>query len=653
MDPTRPEITVLIVTYNCREAVVRALDSVGAFPPSVPYEVLLVDNASSDGTVAAVRARFPKVTVVELPENVGYGSAMNILAERARGRYFVFLNPDTVLTESSFDSLYAFAEAHGRLGVLSPRLVYADGRPQPSARRFPSPARLWFEVLRLHLLLPSPRRAKLLGGTYFAQDVTQEVDWTSGACHFIPRSHLGDGRAADRGDLLRVRRPRVLHADSCGGTDELVLRRHRDHASLRCERQRPVEAEPGHRPGHQQHVRGASPPLGRSPAQELLRRGGLRCAHRGRIEWTPNVVRRVRYGGHTAMKRSTGCGFSRCCSSRSGSRCGAASRRASSQQLVRGATDPPASHRCPLCGGDLGRSRMRPVLFAGHEFRYQRCRACRSLVCDPMPDDAVLNVLYGPEYGSVEPDHYDVDSPRDTAAVLAFLNDRPPGRFLDFGCGPGDLLSEVQAQTKWEPLGVELDPAVAAAAQARTGAQVLTYASLLSTAIEPVQAVHMGDVVEHLTDLDHQMGVVLSVLATGGHLLAEGPLQGGPTLFEASIQLAQALRSTSPVHAPPHHVLQATAGGQRKFFNRHGLKESVYTVYEVDWPAPSRLRRNDLSDARTVALFALRQLSRRVSHALSWGNRYRYVGRLGPVTLSTKVRSKQARSTRPSWRVHS
>ena len=188
METRSPEISVLLVTFNCRQAVIRALGSVRRFAPRVPFEVLLIDNASTDGTVAAVREAFPEVAVVELGTNVGYGSAMNLLAARATGRYLVFLNPDTVLVEDSLDKLHAFAQKQDRLGVLSPRLVYADGNPQPSARRFPSPARLWFEVLRLHLLLSGARRARLLGGTYFAQDVTQEVDWTSGACHFIPRS---------------------------------------------------------------------------------------------------------------------------------------------------------------------------------------------------------------------------------------------------------------------------------------------------------------------------------------------------------------------------------------------------------------------------------------------------------------------------------
>lgn len=244
-----------------------------------------------------------------------------------------------------------------------------------------------------------------------------------------------------------------------------------------------------------------------------------------------------------------------------------------------------------------------------------------------MPDDDLLSLMYGPEYGAVEPGHYDVDSPRDTTAVIDVLKRHPPGRIVDFGCGHGDLLVAIAKETAWTPIGVEFEAAVAARVQARTGAQVLTYADLLAGRLEDIQALHMGDVIEHLTELDQQMPSLLEVVEGGGFVLAEGPLQGGPTLFEASIQPAQGVRASSPVSMPPHHVLQETGRGQRSFFRRHGLTEETYVVYEVDWPAPSRLSRSDLSHPRTVALFSLRQASRRLSRVMSWGNRYRYVGR--------------------------
>ena len=269
---------------------------------------------------------------------------------------------------------------------------------------------------------------------------------------------------------------------------------------------------------------------------------------------------------------------------------------------------------------------MRPVVFAGHEFRYLRCRGCHSLVCHPMPDAEVLTAMYGPGYAALTAGHYEVDSPRDTAEVIAFLRRHPPGRILDFGCGPGDLIQAVQSETEWTPIGVEFEPSVAASTRNRTGAAIHTYADFLNGHVPPVEALHLGDVIEHLTELDRQMPDILRLIQPDGHLLAEGPLQCGPALFEMTIQATQLARSSRPVSAPPTHVLQATASGQRRFFVRHGLTETSFVVYEVDWPAPSRLLRQDLRHPRTVALYALRRLSRPLSRQALWGNRYRYVG---------------------------
>jgi SAM-dependent methyltransferase len=269
---------------------------------------------------------------------------------------------------------------------------------------------------------------------------------------------------------------------------------------------------------------------------------------------------------------------------------------------------------------------MRSVSFAQRTFSYLRCAGCRSLVCDPMPDDDILSAMYGPGYAALTRADYQVDSPRDTTEVVSFLNDRPPGTIIDFGCGDGDLVRAIQRDTSWTPLGVEFDPEVAGSTERATGARIFTYADVVQGRVVPADALHLGDVLEHLTDLDHQMPVLLGLLRPGGHLLAEGPLEGGPALFELTIQATQATRSSRPVSAPPTHVVQATVAGQRGFFARHGLAEDSFAVYEVAWPAPSRLRRADLSHPRTIALYALRRLSQAVSRLTRWGNRYRYVG---------------------------
>jgi GT2 family glycosyltransferase len=100
----------------------------------------------------------------------------------------MFLNPDIEVVGSALDTLLELARTRSRAGVVGPRLVYSDGRPQPSARRFISPLLLLFETTRLHLLLPPSLRGRIFLGTYFPQDKTLNVPWVSGACHLIPRS---------------------------------------------------------------------------------------------------------------------------------------------------------------------------------------------------------------------------------------------------------------------------------------------------------------------------------------------------------------------------------------------------------------------------------------------------------------------------------
>lgn len=183
-----PELSVVIVSFNCRHEVERAIDSLRRHPPAVRHEVIVVDNASQDGTPDHLAARFPDITLIPLDQNVGYGSAVNLAVERSAGRQLLLLNPDTETTDGAIDTLLDHARANPRAGVLGPRLVLGSGEPQSSARRLPSPARLWIEVLRLHLLLGAATRARLFGGTYSAQDEAGPVDWVSGACHLVPRA---------------------------------------------------------------------------------------------------------------------------------------------------------------------------------------------------------------------------------------------------------------------------------------------------------------------------------------------------------------------------------------------------------------------------------------------------------------------------------
>lgn len=282
---------------------------------------------------------------------------------------------------------------------------------------------------------------------------------------------------------------------------------------------------------------------------------------------------------------------------------------------------------CPLCG----ETRSRPgwigsTRFEGRLFDYRECVACASLYCDPMPDATTVELMYGPQYlAEFNPGAEGSGHPV-SDGLGEWLTGREPGRFIDFGCGAGELLSAV-GRAGWEAVGVEFDQGVATAVACRTGSAVVTPGetiSLRSTA----DVVHLGDVIEHLTDLDRQFPEILRLLKPGGTLLAQGPLEANPNLFLAGIRLARRLRGRVPVNMPPYHVLLATAAGQRRFFRRHGLREMRFSIEEVSWPAPPRWEGALFRQPRKLALYTLRRISRAVSGFMPerWGNRYFYAG---------------------------
>jgi GT2 family glycosyltransferase len=181
-------LSVLIVSYNTRDHLRLCLRSLRERPASIPQEVIVIDNHSTDGSAEMVGCEYPEFHLIRSQSNDGYGVAINAGMREAKGTWLLFLNPDIEVKGKAVDTLLEAARARPRTGVIGPRLVYADGRCQHSARRFMSPLLLLFEASRLHLLMSKSLRSRAFLGTYFAQDETRDVPWVSGASHLIPRS---------------------------------------------------------------------------------------------------------------------------------------------------------------------------------------------------------------------------------------------------------------------------------------------------------------------------------------------------------------------------------------------------------------------------------------------------------------------------------
>jgi SAM-dependent methyltransferase len=286
---------------------------------------------------------------------------------------------------------------------------------------------------------------------------------------------------------------------------------------------------------------------------------------------------------------------------------------------------------CPLCACDKHRKSAFSAFYQEIEFRYVECVRCGSLYCTPMPVPEILQQMYGPDYESAfsEGTNANVEDPKEPHKCLEWLRNQRTGTFLDYGCGAGALLEEA-AKVGWRPIGVELDSQVARRVEERTGFCVLTAEAADGSGGHIADVLHLGDVLEHLTEMENQMPRILRLIKPGGLLLAQGPLEGNFNLFGACCGLSRRLRPWHRTEMAPYHVLLATSKGQRLLFQRFGLSELEYRLHEVAWPAPSKLTIEDIARPKRAILFALSRLSIGFS-ALNpnrWGNRYFYAGRV-------------------------
>jgi len=241
----------------------------------------------------------------------------------------------------------------------------------------------------------------------------------------------------------------------------------------------------------------------------------------------------------------------------------------------------------------------------------------------------VLAGMYGSDYAASSLAAYETDAGKDDAFLMDLLREIGPGRFLDFGCGTGELL-EKAASAGWDPVGVELDQEICTLVAERVACPVLSWEELRRRGRLGALVVHLGDVIEHLPDPSGTLAELLRQGLPGGFLVARGPLEANFTLYTLLMRIQGLLRQGREVEMPPWHLLQATARGQRELFRRCGLEELRFEVIEVDWPAPSRRPPLAPGSFRALALYLLRAASKRISRLSGgrWGNRYFYLGRL-------------------------
>jgi len=194
------ELCIAIVNWNGGPLLRRCIDSIRESPPRVSYEIVVVDNASTDDSTAwlghenaAEPIGEPRTTLIENSENLGYGRACNQVFAQNNAALILLLNNDTEVRPGAIDSLITTLKSHEQIGACGPRILNPDGSVQVSAWRNPPSAwAILLSGLRLHKVMPASVSGELLLGKHWNHARRRKVGMLSGAAMMLKREMIDD-----------------------------------------------------------------------------------------------------------------------------------------------------------------------------------------------------------------------------------------------------------------------------------------------------------------------------------------------------------------------------------------------------------------------------------------------------------------------------
>ena len=182
------DLSIIIVSYNTSDFLKGCLGSIKATSKGFTYEIIVVDNASSDNSLEMLKMEFPEVILIKNQENIGFSKANNMGVGKSKGRYVLFLNPDIVIYKDSLFKMVKFMDEHEDVGGATCKLVMPNGKLDDASHRgFPNPWNSFSYFLGLSKLFP---KSKLFGGYnlgFLDLSNTHEIDACAGAFIIVRR----------------------------------------------------------------------------------------------------------------------------------------------------------------------------------------------------------------------------------------------------------------------------------------------------------------------------------------------------------------------------------------------------------------------------------------------------------------------------------
>ncbi len=197
---SKVEVSVIILNYNTFQFTCRCIESVIEKTTDVDYEIILVDNGSTECNPTIFKNKFPNIKLIVSELNLGFSKGCNLGISHSSGAYILLLNSDTALVNNAIQMAYDYFRTAPTVGIVTVQLHYPDGQIQHNCQRFFSIRLFLLEKLRLHKLLSNTRRARLFLGAYFDHQSNAICDWTWGTFMMIPTeiiSKMPDGKLND------------------------------------------------------------------------------------------------------------------------------------------------------------------------------------------------------------------------------------------------------------------------------------------------------------------------------------------------------------------------------------------------------------------------------------------------------------------------
>lgn len=184
------KVSIIIVSWNVRDLLKKCIESVFVFSKNTEFEVIVVDNASSDGTAEMIQKYFPEICFIKNEQNLGFAKANNLGIARAKGEYVLLLNPDTEFVEDALSKVVEKMDSDKKIGVLGCKLINQDKTTQSSVRKFPRILDIIAIFSKVYKFIPSVLDKYLEKDFDYSKE--QNVDQVMGAFFLVRKDVFSD-----------------------------------------------------------------------------------------------------------------------------------------------------------------------------------------------------------------------------------------------------------------------------------------------------------------------------------------------------------------------------------------------------------------------------------------------------------------------------